>query len=173
MQLPLGLHAELGHGERVEPQQVVAPLQGLPAVAVEVEPRAARDEDLLARCPAVEHAFEKRSPTAVLVKLVEDESAADRQLASEDTLAVARHVPVEVAHTRAGKRLGERGLPDLSRPGDEDHLAPKVTQDLRREVPAADRHVWSVLVFSPQVKKTHGHFRLGEKKRGRRATGGR
>ena len=59
----------------------------------------------------------------------------------------AGHVPVEVAHARAGKRPGKRGFPDLSGARDENHLPPEVAQDLRREVPAADRHARSVLVF--------------------------
>src|SRR5207249_2180831 len=96
-----GLQAELGHGERVEAQEVVATLQGLPSVSIEVEPRAAGDEDLLPLGTAVEHALEKASPAAVLVELVEDEPACDRKLAPQDALAIAGHVPVEVADTRA------------------------------------------------------------------------
>ena len=137
---------------------MVTTLQGLPPVSVEVEPRAAGDEDLLALGAPVEHALEKASPAAVLVELVEDEPACDRKLAPQDALAIAGHVPVEVADTRARQGSGERGLPDLPRTGDEDHLAAQIPHDLGREVPAVDRHGRTVLVFSPSVKKTHGDF---------------
>jgi len=118
---------------------------------------------LSACCPAVEHAFEKPSPTAVLVRLVDDEPAGHRQLAAEDALAIPGHVPVEVAHARARKRPGQRRLPDLSRPRDEDHLAPKVTQDLRCEVPAADRHAWRDWFFHLRSKTPMGIFDQGRK----------
>ena len=64
--------AQLGHGEGMQAQEVIAALQRVAAEAVEVEARAARDQDALAAAPAVVEALQVPAPGAVLVDLVED-----------------------------------------------------------------------------------------------------
>jgi len=68
------------------------------------------------------------------VDLVEGPKRTGRQLPAEDPVPVLRDVPVEVAGLRPGEAPGERGLPDLARTGDEDHLALKVLLHLRGEI---------------------------------------
>jgi hypothetical protein len=75
--------AELGDGERVKSKQVVAPLQRVAAVPVIVEPRAVRDENLLAAAAAVPGSLEIPPPEPVPVDLVEDPERRDRKLPAE------------------------------------------------------------------------------------------
>jgi hypothetical protein len=80
-----------GGGEGVQPREVIAPLEGVAAEAVEVEPRAARDEDALSPAPAVVEALEEAAPRAVLVDLVEHPQARRRELAAQDPIWAARY----------------------------------------------------------------------------------
>ncbi len=153
--LPL---AELREGERMESQQVIAPLQRVAAVTIEIEPAAAGGQNLLTFRTPVEEALQKAAPGAPLMDLVEDPDPACRQLALQNALAVGSNVPVEVARASARQASGEGGLPNLPRPGEEDHLPFEVGRDLRREVPLARAHAGRLRQILPIVKICRGQF---------------
>jgi len=114
---------------------MVTALQRIAAEAVQVEPPAAGDEDLLAARPAVVEPLQVIAPAAVLVDLVEDPQPSRRQLAAQDVLAVRGDVPVQVGRACARQAERERGLADLARSGDERHLAREVGAQRGGEVP--------------------------------------
>jgi len=128
----------------MQAQQVVAALQRIAAVAVEVEPRAPGDQNALAARPAVERPLEKAAPGPVLVNLVEDPQAPGGQFAPQDPLAVRGDVPVEIARGGAGQGSRKRGLADLARPGDERHLARQVAPQLGQKIAGGPGHADNV-----------------------------
>lgn len=138
----------------------MAPLQGVATVAIEVEPRASRDEDLLAATAIVEEPFEQASPAPVLVHLVENPEQARWHLSPQQPVAVLRDVPVQVAFPRVEQAPRKRGFSDLAGAGDEDHLPAEVGEDLSLQVSDQISHGHSVLRFSPIGKNTDGDFRL-------------
>ena len=118
----------------MQPEQVVAALQGLATEAIEVESPAAGHQDALAAAAAVVEALEIVPPAPVPVDFVEHPERRRRELAAEDPLAALGHVPVQVALRGARDVERQRGLSDLTRPGDEDHLAGQVAGDLTQQV---------------------------------------
>ena len=115
----------------MQPQQVIAPLQGIATKAIQVQPRATGYQDLLRSALAVVQAFEIVTPAAVFVDFVEDPKPRGRQLAFENTLAVLGHVPVQIPGGAAQQRAGQGGFADLARAGDEDHFARQILPNLR------------------------------------------
>src|SRR5688500_4109335 len=103
----------------MQEKQVVAALEGIASITVEVEFRTSGDENPLAARAAVELARDEISAVSVLVELVEHPQFGGRQLTTQNPLAMFGNIPVQVACYSFWKALGERGLPDLPRPGDE------------------------------------------------------
>ena len=124
----------------MQPQEVVTALQGVAAKPVEIEAGAAGDEDRLATAACVEEPLEVVAPASILVELVEDPQLRDRQLASQNALAVLRHVPAQVPGLPAWQALGERRLSDLPGPGHEDHLLGEVAADLGHQIARVQSH---------------------------------
>ena len=108
---------------------MIAPLERVTAVAVEVEARAPRDEDPLSAPACVVQPFQEPAPRAVLVDLVEDPEFGDWKLASQNSLAMLRDVPAQLAGLCAGQRSRERRLAHLSGAADEDHSLFQVVID--------------------------------------------
>src|SRR5437867_2844031 len=133
-ELGSGGQAELGRREGMQAEQVISSLQGIPAEAIDVEPSASGDEDLLSAWPSIVQTLEVVPPAPVLVDLVEDPEPARRQLALEDALAVLRDVPVQPRSLGSRQTQGQGGFSDLARSGQEDHLASEVLPDLGRKV---------------------------------------
>jgi hypothetical protein len=74
------------------------------------------------------------------VELVEHPQLRGGQLATENAFAMFGDIPVQVARHSSWKALGECGLPDLSRTGNEDHLLGQIASDLGHEVTGQRRH---------------------------------
>jgi hypothetical protein len=89
------------------------------------------------------------------VELVEDPQLRGGQLAAENALAVLGDVPIQVAGDSSWKPLGERGLPDLSRTRDEDHLLRQIASELGHEVAAERGHLASLWLFWRSGEITH------------------
>src|SRR5438093_13166791 len=100
----------------MQAEQVISSLQGIPPKAIDVEPAASGDEDLLSAWPSVVQTLEVIPPAPVLVDLVEDPEPARRQLALEDALAVLRDVPVQPRPFGSRQTQGHGGLADLASP---------------------------------------------------------
>jgi hypothetical protein len=102
----------------------IAPLQGVTSSAIEIEPPAPRDEDLMVAAVEVEDALEPTAPLLLLVQLVEDpEPARLREFALAECSPVFSNVGVEVAAPSFIKQCAsERRLPALPRPGQKHHL---------------------------------------------------
>ena len=121
--------AELGDRQRVQPQVMVAALQRVAAVAIEIESTAAGHENPRAVPPVVQ-SLEKGAPAVELVQLVESEHLHRRQTAAQDRVAMLRDVPAQVAG-RVREHLARQGrLADLTRPRDEHHLPLEIGTDL-------------------------------------------
>jgi hypothetical protein len=128
---------KLGQGERMEPVGVVAPLEGIAATSVVVEPRAPGHEDRVALVVQIELTLEPVAPPVELVQLVEHpELLLFRKLLSLDRPPVADEVPVEVgARDLFENPPRESRLAALPRAGDDDHLALEILEDDRFDRP--------------------------------------
>ena len=135
-----GPQVQFSHGQGVQAQEVVSPLERIAAEAIKVQPPAAGHEDLLPRRPVVEEALEVIPPGPVLVQLIEDPERRRRQLAPQDPLTVFGDVPVEVAGPRVGQAAREGGLADLPGAGNEHHLARQIAADLSMQVAGQRSH---------------------------------
>jgi len=123
-----------GDGERVKMKKVVSALKRVTAESIEVKSSAPGNQNLLTGGTAVEQSLQIISPTSVLVQLVENPKFPRGKLIFENPLTVFRHIPVEIASGRAGKRERNRRLANLPRPGNEDHLPLQVGSNLRSEI---------------------------------------
>lgn len=139
-------------------KHVVATLERVAAVAVEIESCAARHENLLSLAAVVEESLQESTPASIFVNFVEDPEARWRQLAVEDGGPMLRHVPVEIAAFRAGDMARESGLADLSWTRDENHLPLQIGANLRVEVANLIGQVGTMLTFSTTVKNDSRDF---------------
>ena len=124
----------------MKPQQMVATLQRVASEAIKVQPRAARYQNALSASATVIETLQVVSPAAVLVDLIEYPKPSGWQLSFENSLAILRDIPIEVAGRTAVQRARERGLTDLTRAGNEYHLLREIPADLRQKVTRDPRH---------------------------------
>ena len=89
--------AQFGHRKRMQPQVKVAPLQGVAAVAVQVQPCRARDQDAFFLAVLIEQAFEEVAPAAKFVDFIEKPEITRGKLMLEDRQPVRCNVVVELA----------------------------------------------------------------------------
>jgi hypothetical protein len=136
------LACQLCDGEREQAQRHIAPEQAVPAALVHIQAAATRHHEGKPVGVAVEGPLEVVLPACVLVELVKNHQGwmycvASAFLLEEDRilrqeLAVAGQIPVEVSARSLGQhRLGQRRLPHLTWPRNEDHLAPVVQHQAR------------------------------------------
>ena len=113
---------------------VITPLQGVPPLAVVVQPRRPRHEDGNPISLGVVDPLDQVPPSWKLVDLVQHhELLAPGQPSTQQVRADPRVVPVDVAGVppagRTKERQGQGRLADLPRPAEEHHLAPEVAPD--------------------------------------------
>jgi len=108
----------------------------------QVEPRAAGDEKPKAPAVLVELPLDPGFPTAPLVQLIQHhERFSAGPSAGPDLATVLPVIPTEENPRTGGLKDSsrERGLADLPRPGDKNHLPKKVFADIGLEIPL-ERH---------------------------------
>ena len=122
----------LGAGEWMETVVVVASLQGISAATIDVQARAAGDEEAEPVAMLVELALEPALPAAPLVQLVEHHQRLRARPACGANLgAVGTVVPaqVEARLPASGQPPGQGGLADLPGSCQQHHLFRQVARD--------------------------------------------
>ena len=84
---------------------MIPSLKRIAAAAVEVEPRAAGDEDVERSAMLVVQPLHEIAPSAVLVEFVEHDEAAVRELAFEDARARSSMRAIVPSGERKGKQF--------------------------------------------------------------------
>lgn len=114
---PIGVfNSRLGNSEGMQPQQVIAPLQGVAAEAEQLRPAAAGDKDALRLRAGVVQPFEEVPPTAVFVQLVEYPQVGGGQLPTQDALPMGGDVPIQIASSGVRQVSRQGRLADLTGP---------------------------------------------------------
>ena len=142
----------------MQPQQVIAPLQGVAAEAEQLQPAAAGDKDALRLRAGVVQPFEEVPPAAVFVQLVEYPQVGGGQLPTQDALPMGGDVPVQIAGGGARQTPRQGRLADLAGARHEHHLACEVADHLSFKVTGCRLHGPKIRLISTQGKIAREQF---------------